>query len=194
MEDKDLQQQLDQIPVPDDLEDRIRANWKQQLSQDQGQRFRYRGLAVAAVAGLTLAVLLFNAINSTPRLLTLALNDIQNDARQNIGISIPLEVLAELDYVNLPPESMPLKMIKYCTLNSDRAMHVQVAGARQGEVHLFIRRGNFDIPFWQAKQGQINSMPWRLLKPRDELSVLVLYTHDMNPANVDKLLQAMFYV
>jgi hypothetical protein len=194
MEDKDLKEQLNQLSVPHDLEQKIRANWKQQLNHDQGQWFRYKGLVAAGVMGLTLAALLFNLTNSTPKLLSLAINDIQSDAQQNIGISIPMDVLTKWGNVNLPPISMPLKMTKYCTLGGNKTIHVQVDGARQGEVHLFIRRGDFDIAFWQSRQGQIDSMPWRLLKPRDDLSVLVLYTHDMNPANVEKLIQTMFYV
>lgn len=194
MGNKDLKEQLDRLPVPHDLEQKIRANWKQQLNQDHGQWFRYKGLVAAGVVGLTFAVLLFNLINSTPKLLSMAINDIQSDAQQNIGISIPMEVLTQWGNVNLPPVSMPLKMTKYCTLGGNKTIHVNVNGARQGEVHLFIKRGDFDIAFWQARQGQINSMPWRLLKPHDDLSVLVLYTHDMNPANVEKLIQTMFYV
>ena len=193
MEDKDLTEQLDRLPVPQDLEQKIRANWRQQLNHDQGQWFRYKGLVAAGVVGLTLTVLLVNLINSTPKILSMAVNDIQSDARQNVGISIPMDVLTQWGNVNLPPVSMPLKMTKYCTLGGNKTIHVHVDGAIQGEVHLFIRRGDFDVAFWQARQGQINSMPWRLLKPRDDLSVLVLYTQDMNPANVDKLLRAMFY-
>ena len=193
MDDKDLKQQLDRLPVPHDLEHKIRANWKQQLNQDQGQWFRYKGLVAAGVVGLTFAVLLFNLINATPKILSMAVNDIRSDAQQNIGISIPMDVLMQWGNVNLPPVSMPLKMTKYCRLGVNETIHVHVDGARHGEVHLFIRRGDFDIAFWQARQGKINSMPWRLLKPSDDLSVLVLYTQDMNPANVDKLLRAMFY-
>jgi hypothetical protein len=193
MEDKHLQQQLNRLVLPNDLEDRIRANWKQQLNKHPGKRSRSGILAAAALAGLTLAILLLNAINTTPVIVTTALNDIRNDAQHNVGISIPLDVLAQLDDVNLPHESMPLTMTKYCTLGSSKTIHLQVAGAKQGEVHLFIQRGGFDIAFWQAAQGQVDSMPWKLVKPRDNLSVLVLYTRDMNPANVEKLIQTMFY-
>jgi hypothetical protein len=193
MEDKHLQQQLKRLQVPRDLEARIRANWKQQLNRDPGKRSRYGMLAAAALAGLTLSILLINIISTTPVMVAAALNDIRNDIQHDVGIAIPLDVLAQLDDVKLPPESMPLKMTKYCTLGSSKTIHLQVAGAKQGEVHLFIQRGDFDIAFWEATQGQIDSMPWKLVKPRDNLSVLVLYSHDMNPANVEKLIQTMFY-
>ena len=61
-----------------------------------------------------------------------------------------------------------------------------------GAVHLFIRDGNFDTPIWESKNKE-PTMPWRLIKPRSDLSVLVLYTEDMNLASVDKLIQTMFY-
>ena len=96
--------------------------------------------------------------------------------------------------IQLPPASMPIKMTKFCTLGGLKTMHMQVNNEDKGEVHFFIRQGEFDIAFWQANQSDEAVMPWKLIKSGRDLSVLVLYSNDMNPDNVTHLIQKMFYV
>jgi hypothetical protein len=72
-------------------------------------------------------------------------------------------------------------------------MHIKVAGEKQGEVHLFIIPDGFNLAFERETIGIVNAMPWKMIEPRDDLSVLVVYSHDMNPKNVEKLIQTMFY-
>ena len=92
----------------------------------------------------------------------------------------------------MPPESMPVEMTKLCNLNGNKTTHLKVAGAKQGAVHLFIKKGDFNASFLEPANSK-STLPWRLIKPRHDLSVLVVYTKDMNPASVDKLIQTMFY-
>ena len=78
-------------------------------------------------------------------------------------------------------------------LNGHKTIHLKVAGEKQGTVHLFIKEGHFDLTKSNRDEEINESMPWKLINPREDLSVLVLYTKDMNPANVDRLIQTMFY-
>lgn len=193
MDDKHLQTQLNRPTVPEGLEDRIRNNWKEQITQSQNYRPLKRMLAIVGMFGLIIGILLVNSVYTTPSLVTAAVDDIHKYEKHKIGIALPIASLIEETGINLPMNSTPIKMTKYCTLNDSKTTHIKVAGAKQGEVHLFISRSEFDVYFWHAQKGVVGSMPWRLFKPREDLSVLVLYSHDMNPSNVEKLIQTMFY-
>ena len=192
-DDEKLHLQLNRPRVPENLEDRIRANWQAQMLPTKNAWPAKRLLAVAAAFTLALGVVLVNYYPATPALVNAALRDIHNDEAQGIGVTVPVSLVAEIEKVKLPPPFMPVEMTKYCNLVGHQTLHVKVSGEKQGKVHLFMTNEGFDLRFWQARQGAMHSMPWRLIKPRGDLSVLVLYTEDMNPANVDKLIQAMFY-
>ena len=192
MKDKELEQQLDCPIIPNDLEASIRSNWKTQLGEPNQQR-RWNTL-LASAASLVMVVALFASISRTPAVVSDALADIGDDAKHDIGISIPMETLLAEKHFNAPKQSMQTKMTKYCNLNSARTVHLQVAGEKQGQVHLFIQEGAFDVAAWQKNRGVLGTMTWKLITPREDISVLVMYTADMNPDNVEKLIQQMFYV
>ena len=88
---------------------------------------------------------------------------------------------------------MPLKIAKYCLIDGNKTLHLQIAGEKQGNVHLFILPGEFDDTFWQNNKGTASSMPWQVIKPFNNLSVLVLHTPDINKEKVQRLIQSMFY-
>lgn len=190
MDDNELRNQLNRPHVPDDLETRIRTNWYEQKAK---KRDTYKPAIMAFLAaslfGIVIGTALLNigAINND--LIKVAVKDINNDEEQHAGVILPVDSLITQTHIHYPPESMTVKMSKICNLDGNKTFHLKVAGEKQGEVHLFIKEGNFDL----TPSSQNKTMPWKLIKPRDNLSVLVLYTQDMNPANVDRLIQTMFY-
>jgi hypothetical protein len=191
-DDKDLQRQLNRPPVPDDLEKKIRANWQdQQSKQHQHKPVKYI-LVAASLFGIIIGTVIVNRLSTPEDLISIAINDINKDKKQHVGITLPMELLVKQANIHLPPDSMPVEMIKLCNLNGNKTTHIKVAGTKQGAVHLFIKEGDFDASLWESKHNS-PTMPWRLIKPRNDLSVLVVYTEDMNPASVDKLIQTMFY-
>lgn len=190
MDDNELHNQLNRPRVPDDLEARIRTNWYEQKAR---QRDTYRpAIAVflaASLFGIVIGAALLNIEITQNDLIKVAVRDIDNDEKQHAGIILPVDSLIEQAHIHYPPESMTVNMSKMCNLDGNKTIHLKVAGEKQGEVHLFIKDGDFDL----TPSRQNKTMPWKLIKPRDNLSVLVLYTQDMNPANVERLIQTMFY-
>ncbi|WP_455366999.1 hypothetical protein [Kaarinaea lacus] len=189
---KVLHRQLSRPPVPDDLEKKIYANWQDQLSrQHHNKSVRYI-LVAASLFGIIIGSVIVNNLSAPDDLISIAINDINKDEKQRIGITLPVESLLRQANIHLPPDSMPIEMAKLCNLNGNKTTHIKVAGAKQGAVHLFIKAGDFKAALWESENSE-PAMPWRLIKPRNDLSVLVVYTEDMNPASVDKLIQTMFY-
>ena len=201
----DIDQKLrDQLQGPQptaQLESRIRENWQQQMAdavQQQQPRFpqsiltQGRSLAAGFVL-LMLAGMSLSVVEWRPTVVLAALEDIQKDVHQQVGISIPVDTVLNDYQIQRPPKNMTVAMTKQCHLNGNMSMHLEVAGENQGRVHLFILKGGPDIPFWQRLNGKDASMPWQLIRPRPGLSVLVMQTPDMNSRNVEKLIHSMFY-
>lgn len=191
-DDSELQRQLNRPTVPEDLEKKIRANWQDQKSRPLRHKPAKYLLVAASLVGVIIGTVLVNRLLTPNDLITLAINDINNDEKHQVGITLPVELLVKQANIQLPPESMPIEMTKLCNLKGNKTTHIKVAGAKQGAVHLFIKQGDFDVSLWKS-ENRPPAMPWKLIKPRGDLSVLVVYTEDMNPASVDQLIQTMFY-
>ena len=195
-----FKRKLNALEVPEELENRIRSNWHSQMRgsnsgrvKNEAEKIRFWRPGLALAASLLIAFFVSTQPFKTPALIDAAVNDILKDAKTNIGLSISLETVLAMHDIQLPPMSMPISMTKFCTLDGLKTTHMQVNGADKGEVHFFIKQGEFDIAFWQANQGEVATMPWKLIKPGKDLSVLVLYSVDMNPENVAHLIQKMFF-
>lgn len=191
-DDELLSQQLNRPGVPKHLESKIRANWHEQtMKQHHNPMVKYLVLA-ASVFGIVISILLVKYVEQPVDLVQVAIEDIKNDTRKHVGIMLPIETLFKRANINLPPNSMPIEMTKHCNLKGNETLHIKVAGAHHGAVHLFIKKGDFTLSITNSGQGIGDFKSWGLIKPRNEISVLVLYTKDMNPANVDKLINTMF--
>ncbi|HEC19317.1 MAG TPA: hypothetical protein ENI97_08225 [Gammaproteobacteria bacterium] len=199
MNDKQLERSLKQPEVPVSLEKKLRNNWHTQLKEQAGQRTVTPRMLMGVSTSVLLALLtLFLVVQqTTPAIVTLAMQDIASDAERNDQARYLFDdaMRVQLQSRNIQPPlpGMKVKMAKYCTLNKTKTTHLRIAGAIRGEVNLFIRDGGFDIPTWGAQQGEINSMQWQVIHPREGLSVLVMRSADMNPQNVAALIQEMFY-
>ena len=155
MDDNKLHNQLNRPRVPDDLEARIRTNWYEQKAK---QRDTYRPAIAAFLAaslfGIVIGTALMNIGIIQNDLIKVAVRDIDNDEKHNVGITLPIDALIEQTHIHYPPVSMPVKMSKMCNLDGNETIHLKVAGEKQGEVHLFIKEGNFDLsPSNQNKSG-----------------------------------------
>jgi len=193
-DEKHIKRQLNRLEVPSDLAEKIHANWKSQIAQQQRRRYPMRvTIAATLIAVVTLSFLVLRHGAQSPDLISAALTDIVNDSDRQIGIELPLEQVFQIAHILPPPTNMPIEMSKHCNLIGNKTVHLKIIGAKKGFVHLFIKQGDFDAVLWQSPKQLSASMPWRLLKPRKDLSVLVLYSEDMNPGSVDALLQTMFF-
>jgi len=191
-DDNYLHEMLNRPRVPQDLEEKIVANWKTQ-TDNQHQRVKFRYLVAAAgLIGIVLTTYMFKFMLLSNDLIAVAVNDIRKDDNQHVGISVAVDLVLQQEKIHLPPSSMSIEMTKACNLNGNKTMHVKVAGEKQGSVHLFIKKGDFEATLLSSND-EPSAMPWRLIKPRNDISVLVIYTRDMNPVSVDNLIQTMFY-
>jgi len=192
-DDKELDRQLNRVHVPVDLEKKLFANWQDQKTGNIRKQPAKLIFIAAGLFGIILGIILVNQFSAPEDLIGIAIKDIRNDEKHHVGITLPVDLLVKQANIHMPPESMTVEMTKLCNLNGNKTTHIKVAGAKQGAVHLFIKEGDFDASLWEAKNSA-STMPWRLIKPRHDLTVLIVYTEDMNPASVDKLIQTMFYV
>lgn len=188
-DDRHLQQQLSRPTPPPELEAKIISNWQEQLKRQRRSGYGKRLLVAASLCAIALGAGLF-VLTPEPDLVQFAIADIKKDAAHNHGIILPVSHAIKQAKINMPPADMPVKLSKRCELDGNNTVHLKVAGAQKGAVHLFIKKGSFDV---LPNSDKATMMPWKLITPRKDLSVLVLYTSDMNPANVDKLLDTMFY-
>jgi len=199
MNDKKFKQSLKQPEVPTSLEKKIRDNWHAQFNEETDRRSGASRLLMSAVASIFVVsmALFFVGQQGAPNIVALAMQDIASDARHRnqseYQFDDVMRTRLKTQGINLPLPTMPVKMAKYCSLNKTQAIHLQIAGSVKGEVHVFIRDGDFDIPAWRAEQGELNAMQWQIIHPRENMSVLVMRTADMNPQNVEALIQKMFY-
>jgi len=191
MDNDKLNQRLNDIEVPPELVTRIHQNWRIQKGRPGPNRQGVKWLAVAA--GVCAAVVALRLVTPTPAVVEAALADIAADERHAVGISVPVETLVASAQVQPTIQQQAVRMTKYCKLNKARAVHVEINDHTQGEVHLFVREGQFDRHFWQAQQGAIGDRAWRLLQPREGVSVLVVSAPDVAASRLDALVNDLFY-
>lgn len=199
MSDEKLKRSLKQPEVPDALQEQLRDNWRAQLKAESDHHSGASRLLLGAAASVFVAfiVLVFVAQQSTPTIVTLAVQDIAVDAARSNQAAYrfddAMRVQLQSQGIKPPLPEMKVKMAKSCTLNKTQTTHLRIAGAIRGEVHVFIHDGDFAIPAWRAQQGEVNTMQWQVIHPRDGLSVLVMRSADMNPQRVAALIKEMFY-
>jgi len=190
-----LQQPLQRPITPPSLKANVLRNWRQQLEQENATRVPVDlRVMMACLVFLAIIVVSVIGVNQTPSVVVAALEDIEKDKLRKVGLSLPEDAWPGEQKVSRLLEGMVLKMTKYCNLDGHRTVHYQILGKHRGEVHLFLQQNKFPALFWQKSSGEKHSMPWRLLTPEPGLSVLVVYSSDMDVDNVDKLINNMFYV
>ncbi len=188
MKDHDrIKNTLQQLEIPEDLQARIKQNWLLQKSKP-GKRTRgLSRLVWPAVAAMVLAVWATFEIPSTPDVVNAAMADIVRDAENHAGIYLPLDaVLAAYPLKKIPADKV--KISKHCTLDNITATHLKFAMAHQGEMHLFLNHGSFHRHWLQAKQGRIANMGWEIRTLTRDTSVLVLFSGNLNPQTVNRMI------
>ena len=193
-DDHDLQPWLARPTPPVDLEKQLQENWQQQLNQPKRKRpLTPLRIAFASLTLVIVAVISATVGQQTPTVVLAAYQDIEKDKLLNIGISVPKQVWLTQHQIHAPLNEMKIEMTKFCNIAQHHTVHLKIAGKERGNVHIFLYQGDLNPAFWQKSRGDINTMPWRILQPRKDLSVLVLYSSDMDSVNVDRLIDAMFY-
>jgi len=126
----------------------------------------------------------------TPQLISSAYADIQKDKSLNTGMSLAIQQWLDESNIASVPTQYPVEMSKFCTLDQSLTMHMRIAGKDQGELNVFFYHGERPL-FWFNGAGKLNDMNWKLLKVRKNLTLVVLYTHDMREKSVQHILNEM---
>lgn len=151
------------------------------------KKIKWLGLLVASLA---LFVMLIGYYIQPPGVITAAYVDIEKDATHYNDLAESMRQWMDKNQIAAVPQQYPLEMSKFCRLDQMSTTHLRIAGARQGVVHLFFHSG--PPPFqWRNRAGVMDNMNWKLLKVRDQLTLIVLYSHDMREKAVRHILQKM---
>lgn len=149
-----------------------------------------RSAAVKWAGSFVASVLVFIIVFSyfqTPALVSDAYADISKDADLNNGMPVSMQQWLGENSISPIPQQYAVEMSKFCKLDQYLTTHVRIAGVEQGKVHLFFHQGE-RAASWFDRRGELNSMNWRLLKVRDNLTLLVMFTEDMREAAVEQIL------
>ncbi|VAW67750.1 hypothetical protein MNBD_GAMMA08-1764 [hydrothermal vent metagenome] len=145
---------------------------------------------MGAMAASLLMVVALMTYLQTPALITSAYADIYKDANLNNGMQASMRQWLTANKIADVPALFPVKMSKFCRLAGLVTTHLRIAGKQQGEMNVFFHHGDAELS-WRNQSGKVDDMNWRLLKVRDDLTLIVLYTHDMREKSVNTILQAM---
>jgi len=125
-----------------------------------------------------------------PGVIADAYADIHKDGAVSNGLQASMVQWMDESGIAPVPDSYPVQMSKFCRLNQYLTTHLRIAGARQGVVHLFFHHG--ERPFeWRDRSGVMDEMNWKLVKVRDNLTLIVLYSHDMREQAVQHIIGEM---
>lgn len=187
-----LYKQLNRPIAPEKLKNKIYSNWEEQLSSVENKNVYRSYLSIAASFLLMLVSWLL--VDTTPTIVYAAINDIADETKHANEFSVDLENIVDDFKISLPLDSMQVKMTKHCMLDEHKTVHLQLAGISSGEMHVFLKKGEMTASLWQMAMGDSKLMPWRLIHPRQDLSVLIFFDGAMGEKEVKKITQRMFYI
>jgi len=194
IDDNEIKKQLHSPAPPDDLEKDIRNAWRD-LPENKQNRIliHWKLYAFASVAGLLMIATILNYSTMTPSIVSSAIADIQKDEFMGVELTEKYRPWLIQKKINLPPAEMKVEISKFCKLSNQLSFHLKLAGEHRGKVHLFFLKNKPQIPVGKSS-GQVASMSWRIIQPRNNIYVLVMFTKDMRKESVNKLINNMFYV
>jgi len=162
---------------------------QKQLKRATRNKFTYPGVIkwVGSLAASLVFFSIFFGYLQTPAVIGNAYADIKKDAEIYNGLQPSIVQWMNKNHIAAVPRQYPVEMSKFCQLDQYLTAHVRVAGVKQGNMHLFFHRGKVPLS-WINRSGVLDRMNWKLLKVRDNLILIVLYSHDMREKAVQYIL------
>ncbi|MCW8956086.1 MAG: hypothetical protein OQL09_04325 [Gammaproteobacteria bacterium] len=151
--------------------------------------YRKRSWLAAVAASLIIFVVVF-AYVATPSVIADAYADIAGDNSEFNGLQSSLVEWLETNNIAAVPEQYEVEMSKNCRLGDYYTKHLRIAGVEQGKLHLFFHQGNRP-PYWLNRSGVMSDMNWKLMKVRNDLTLIVMYTQDMREKSIKHILGEM---
>jgi len=176
----DVQQQvLDELQQPQ----------QQTTENTRSNNFFTRSWVGSIAASLLLFIVIFSYAH-TPAVITAAYADTLQDAKLNNGMQVSMNQWMIDNRINDVPEEYPVEMSKFCNIDQYQTTHLRIAGVEQGILHIFMHSGAIS-GVWGKHTGTIDEMNWKLIKIRDEMTLIVLYSNDMRDSAVQNILGEM---
>ena len=186
-----LRELLNRPPVPDNLAVQLHADWEQQLGRRMTRRIpRGRRTAAAIAAGLFAVLFWWGGGSRPPAIIAAAYADLNKDRSMHNGLVREQRNWLKQWGIGVPPP-MTVEMSKYCYLAGNKTVHLRLAGRAGETVNLFFYEGDLLSRRENKDRGSEGGLRWQVLKPRPDLTVLVLYSQGMSPRQVQRLLRAM---
>lgn len=144
---------------------------------------------LGSIAASFLVVLVMSYLY-TPQVISAAYADIQKDKHLTTGLQLPMQQWLDENKITRVPAQYPVEMTKFCMLDQNLTLHMRISGKEQGEMNVFFHHGEQSL-LWFDGSGELDDMKWKLLKVRENLTLVVLYTHDMREKSVQHILNEM---
>jgi hypothetical protein len=143
-----------------------------------------------SVAASLLLIIITLAHLQTPAIINAAYNDIAHDAETYNGMQSSVSQWLHENDIRAVPQKYRVEMSKLCQLDKYQARHLRIAGAEQGTLHLFFQHGA--RPFnWMNDNGHDEKINWKIINVRDDLTLIVMHTHDMREEAIQNILDNM---
>jgi len=124
---------------------------------------------------------------TTPKVIQAAYADISKDSELHNGMDVSMRHWLDENAVASVPQQYAVEMSKFCVLDRYLTTHLRIAGTEQGKLHLFFHQGK-GLGGWKSRSGVLQRMNWRLLEVHKDLTLIVMYTHDMRESAVEQIL------
>ena len=145
---------------------------------------------LATVAASFIVFIIAFAYMKTPPVISDAYVDIRRDDNEFNGLQASLVKWLDANKIAAVPEQYKIEMSKICQLGTYQTRHLRIAGVQQGKLHLFFHQGDKPL-YWLKRSGVMSNMNRRLVKVRDDLMLIVMYTQDMREKAIKHILGEM---
>ncbi|RDH84874.1 MAG: hypothetical protein DIZ80_05260 [endosymbiont of Galathealinum brachiosum] len=169
----------------------------EQHQQSSGSRFKQINVYKwpGSIAASILLFVVMMGYFQTPDLISSAYADIQKDSNLNNGMQVSMQQWLDENDISRVPIMYPVEMSKFCRLDQKLTTHLRIAGKEQGVLNVFFHQGKRPLHWsplhWLKGAGTLDDMNWKLVKVRDDLTVIVLYSHDMREKAVLHIMREM---
>ena len=166
----------------------IQAKARQNSGKQAKALSKWR-LVLALAASVAMLFVLISPLH-TPSVVSHAYADIIKDSVDHTQRNAEISGWLLSNDIKEVPSRYQVEMAKYCYLDKDKTVHLRVAGTEQGKLHLFFHQGEGIVNRFN-NAGKHDDMHWKLLKVKQDLTLLVLYTQDMREASVNHIIGTM---
>jgi len=163
---------------------------RQQPQNIRSSKKTFISFWTASVAASLLMFTVTFSYMQPPMLITAAYADILKDADLHNGMQEKTHQWMNQYGIGNVPRKYHVEMSKFCNLNQYQASHLRIAGAEQGILHIFLHQGHRPI-HWLNRTGTVNELNWKLIKVRDDLTLIVMHTDDMRETAIQHILGEM---